>query len=395
MAEHAILSPSAAYRWLVCTPSARFEEQIPEEESEYAAEGTLAHDLAALVLSIRSGNFKGSQALVNKYLDEIKSRVLDFYLAKNKEMTFEEARQEFYVMLEHAEAWAALICDYEGKIMIEQKFDVSKYVPVAFGTSDGTNFLPKVLYVSDFKYGAGQPVSATANKQMMVYGLGALIKAHELNYKPETVVLTIFQPRIGGVSSWEISVEDLLNWAETELKPKGLLAIGGQGEFKPGKHCQFCKARTSCAAYYREFDDVRKIQDKRVMTDKDRLKVLTFGPLVASWVKKVEAEAVKTLQSGKTLPGLKLVAGRGKRQFKNEDNVIDILIGAGFDSDQIFNPSLRSLTDLEKSLGPKRFADMFNGEIMKIEGAPQVAPEDDERQAIDKSAADEYDDDLL
>ena len=53
--KHAILSPSAAYRWLACTPSARFEEQLPEEESTYAAEGTLAHELAALLLSASWG----------------------------------------------------------------------------------------------------------------------------------------------------------------------------------------------------------------------------------------------------------------------------------------------------------------------------------------------------
>lgn len=395
MAGHAILSPSSAYRWLACTPSARFEEQIPEEESEYAAEGTLAHELAALVLSGRSGLFKGkNHAQFNTHLSFIMGRVVKFYTDK-KEMSEEDAKAEFYVMLEHAEAWTALILEYGGEIFIEKSYDLSTYIPLGFGTADGTNYTPRVLYVSDFKYGAGVPVSATANKQMMLYGLGALIKAHELGHKPDTVVLTIFQPRAGGTSTWEISVKDLLTWAEKEAKPKAQLAIAGQGEFVPGAHCQFCKARTSCAAYYKCFSDVRKLQDKRVMTDKERATVLTYGPMLSSWVKKVEAEAIKNIQAGKKLAGFKVVAGKGRRQFRNEDNVVDILLGYNFDSEQIFNASLRSLTDLERALGPKHFNEVFADELIRIEGNPQLATEDDNRPAIGASAADEYDDDLI
>jgi hypothetical protein len=298
-------------------------------------------------------------------------------------------------MLEHAEAWAGLILDYGGEILIEKEYDISTYVPLGFGTADGTNVTPKILYVSDFKYGAGVRVMATANKQMMLYGVGALVKAVELGHRPETVVLTIFQPRAGGTNTWYISVSDLLKWAEMEVRPKALLAIAGEGEFTPGSHCQFCKARTRCAAYLDRFQDVKELHDNRVMTYDDIATVLTYGPMLASWVKKVEEEAVKKLQARKGLPGFKLVAGRGRRQFRNEDNVVDILLGAGFDSEQIFTPSLRSLTDLEKELRPKRFAELLGDEIVTVDGKPQVAPEDDDRPAIGASAADDYDDDLL
>ena len=384
--RHAILGPSSAYRWLACTPSARFEEQIPEEESEYAAEGTLAHDLAALMLSFHYGDtIKG----FSDALDELLSKVIDFY--REKGHTEGSATVEANNMVEHAEAWAELITGYGGDILIEQEYDISSYVPLGFGTADATNITQKVLYVSDYKYGAGVRVSVTANKQMMLYGVGALTKAVAMGHKPEIVVLTIFQPRAGGASTWQISVTDLLKWAEMEVKPKALLAISGQGDFIPGSHCQFCKARTSCKAYFDKFEDVRTIRDKRVMTAADTATVLSYGSMLKSWITKVEEEAIKKIQSRKVIPGFKLVAGRGSRKFRNEDNVVDILLGEGFESDQIFNASLRSLTNLEKTLGPKRFKGLFTDEIITVDGSPKIAPEDDDRPAIGASAADDYD----
>ena len=47
---HAILSASGAHRWLLCTPSARLEEQFPDTTSDAAKEGTLAHELAEMKL---------------------------------------------------------------------------------------------------------------------------------------------------------------------------------------------------------------------------------------------------------------------------------------------------------------------------------------------------------
>lgn len=393
--RHAILGPSSGYRWLVCTPSARFEEQIQGEESEYAVEGDLAHDLAALVTAFRSGKLQSGKLEYNRLENVIYHKVIAFYTAKG--LSQDDARKEFSLMLEHAHSWADLLLGYGGEILIEHEYDISAYVPLSFGTADGSNILPKVLYVSDFKYGAGVRVSAKNNVQMMLYGVGALTKAIELGHKPETVVLTIFQPRAGGKSTWEISVTDLLKWAEMDVRPKALLAIAGEGEFVPGAHCQFCKARTRCAAYFKCFQDVKGIQDKRVMTDRDLAIVLTYGPLLTTWIKKIEEEAIKKIQAKKTIPGFKLVAGRGKRQFRNEDDVVDILLGAGFESEQIFTTALRSLTDFEKELRPKRFAELLGGEVINVTGKPQIAPEDDDRPGIKTSAADEYDDvdDLL
>lgn len=390
-AKHAILGPSSAYRWLTCTPSARFEEQLPEEESPYAAEGTLAHDLAALILSTRAGLFKGNQATFNQMLNKIEEDAIAFYVSIGND----NGKNEFREMFDHAEAWAGFILDKGGEIHIEHEYDISQYVPLGFGTSDATNVNKTVLHVSDYKYGAGVKVGATANKQLMLYAVGALLVAMKAGHKIETIVLSIFQPRAGGSSSWDISAEALLKWAEEEVKPQALKAIAGIGDFLPGSHCQFCKARTNCKAYYDRFAVVKKVMDKRAMAPEEKAVVLTFGPLVATWAKKVEEEAIKDIQANRPIPGFKLVAGRGRRAFKNEDNVVDILLGEGLDSDDIFNSALKSLTDLEKQIGPKKFGQLFAEEVINNPGKPQLAPDDDPRVAIGASAADDYDDDLL
>lgn len=48
MAAHALLSPSAAERWINCPASVFLNKDIPDEGSVYADEGTAAHTLMEL-----------------------------------------------------------------------------------------------------------------------------------------------------------------------------------------------------------------------------------------------------------------------------------------------------------------------------------------------------------
>lgn len=387
--KHAILGPSSAYRWLVCHPSARFEEQIPEEDSVYSREGTLAHDLAALILSARAGLLP-KKFDFNGNLKRIEAEVLHFYDEVSQGGA--DGQAEFNAMYEAAEAWAEVVGEHGGLISVEMEYDLSKYVPLGFGTSDATAIAKTVLFVDDYKYGAGVAVTPTKNKQLMLYGLGALLAAQAKGKEIKTVVLGIFQPRAGGYSTWEISTEKLLEWAETTVKPGALIAIAGGGEFVPGAHCNFCKARSRCSAFYDKFAKLHKLVDKRSITDAQKADVLVFGPLLSQWVKKVEEQAIRDIQSGKIVEGFKLVRGRGARSFKNEDDVVDILIGEGLETDGIFNMTLKGITELEKTLGAKKFKKLFENNIISKEGAPKLAAGDDPREAIGRSAADDYED---
>ena len=51
MKAHAILSPSAAARWLKCPASVAMTASMPEETSPYALEGSIAHAVAESVLT--------------------------------------------------------------------------------------------------------------------------------------------------------------------------------------------------------------------------------------------------------------------------------------------------------------------------------------------------------
>lgn len=42
---HAVLSASASHRWLACPPSAQLNAAVPDTTSDYAREGTCAHEL--------------------------------------------------------------------------------------------------------------------------------------------------------------------------------------------------------------------------------------------------------------------------------------------------------------------------------------------------------------
>ena len=68
--SHALLSASAAKRWLNCPPSVRLTESMPDTSSDYAEEGTVAHALAELKLRKKFETLARSK--YTKALGEIK-----------------------------------------------------------------------------------------------------------------------------------------------------------------------------------------------------------------------------------------------------------------------------------------------------------------------------------
>jgi Protein of unknown function (DUF2800) len=382
MAGHSLLSPSGAHRWLACTPSARFEEQHADTGSRYADEGTLAHEVAALVLGVRSGvaPVKNFPAV----LSEIEHRVNLFYKGQDKPT-------EFTAMLEHAEEYAAFVLEQaRGTILIEQRYNLTKYVPFAWGTADCTNITKDTIFVTDYKYGAGVAVTATGNPQLMLYALGAWNSLSvDRTYDIKNIVVSIFQPRAGGSSSWSITSDELLKWANEVVIPRAKMAMGGQGEFVAGEHCQFCKVKTKCKAWFDRFGEAKRLKDNRVMSDDELSRVLEFGDEVRGWIEKVKEDTIKRLAAGEKLPGWKLVEGRGVRTWKSEDDVVVTLLDEGFESYDIYNTRLKGLGDMEKLVGKKRFTELLEGLLIKVPGKPQLAKADDTRKPA--NGADEYD----
>ena len=207
---HAILSASSSHCWLNCNPSARLEQEFADRETDTAAEGTAAHALCEHKLR-RALKMRSKKPISPYDCDE-----MDAYTDAYVEFVMEalaEAKQECKDPL----------------VLIEQKLDFSCYVPDGYGTGDCLIVTDKMLHIIDFKYGQGVLVDAEQNPQMMLYALGAL-RLFDSLYDITEVSMSIFQPRRENVSTWTISVDDLLDWAENTLKPKAELAFKGGGE---------------------------------------------------------------------------------------------------------------------------------------------------------------------
>jgi hypothetical protein len=218
---------------------------------------------------------------------------------------------------------------------------------------------------------------------MMMYAVGAL-EAYRLVYAGSRVKMTIVQPRIGNVSSWELSVADLMQWAENVLKPKALIAYEGKGEEVPGAHCQFCKVRGRCAALAKAATTAPESKGVDLMSDEEVAEAYGKLDMVKIWCKAVEDEAMKVLTAGRALPGYKLVEGMSRRKYADEAALMLRLMEMGYSSTEICKPNqLLGLTDMKKVLGTAKFREVVEPACVRAAGAPVIAPMSDKRESID------------
>lgn len=374
---HAVLSPSAAGRWLACTPSARLEERFPDNAGDYAKEGTLAHAFGETFLL---GLLLGTS--VTERLEKLR-------------------REEFYsIELEdYADDYAAYVWEEfcrireetpDAVLRIEEKIDLTEYVPEGFGTGDAVIIADGTLTVIDLKYGKGVKVSAVNNKQMMLYALGTL-RRYELLYGVDKVRMAIYQPRLGNVSEWEIEVPVLKDWAKNYLAPRAAMAFKGEGDFVPGDHCRFCRAKALCKALAEKNIEAAKhdFDEVGLMTDEEVASVLAEAEGIKTWITSVEDYALKAALEGKTFPGFKLVEGRSVRKYADEGKVAETLLGYGYKEDQIYKPKeLKTITAMEKTLTKKTFNELLGGLIVKPAGKPMLVPETDSRPEWSSAEAD-------
>jgi len=360
---HALLSASSSHRWLHCAPSARLEEQFENTTSVFAAEGTAAHELSEHKLRLYMGQKS------KRPVSEFDSDQLDYYTGIYVDFATELITE------------VRATCN-DPIIMIEQKLDYSCYVAEGFGTGDLVIIADATLDIVDLKYGKGVAVSAEDNPQMKLYALGALALFDSL-YDIQTVRMTICQPRLENISTYEVSADELSGWAEAELRPKAVLAFKGQGEFLPGEHCRFCRARQTCRARADEHLSLARHDFKlpALLSDDEVAEVLSVADRLSTWAADVYAYATDlAIRSGKTWQGYKLVAGRSNRKYTSESAVVKAATAAGYTD--IYRQSLIGITDMEKLLGKKTFKELISGLVEKPEGKPTLVPLSDKRQLI-------------
>lgn len=374
---HSELGPSSSERWLKCTPSAVLSAQFQDKPSEYAEEGTFLHELCELKL--------------HRYLGDMTMDVIERQYAEHRDNDFysDEAEEVTDVYVNHCiEVIEAirLSCP-DPYIAVEHRLDFSEYVPDGFGTGDFIAIADGMIEVIDFKGGRGVRVNADHNSQLMLYGLGALLEFDPL-YDIKTVRMTIVQPRLQNISSFEMNADDLIRWADEYLHPRALLAQKGEGEFCAGEHCRWCKARHTCRARSEYFMQLarRDFKQPDLLTDEEIADMLPVAEALNNWVQDLLAFATQQAVEGKQWAGYKLVAGRTVRKYTNEAEVIKACTDAGYTD--IYKTSLLGVGDLEKRMGRKAFRDVLGKLVYKPEGTPTLVPVSDPRQAISTAASD-------
>lgn len=369
--KHALLSASSAHRWIACPPSALLSKKFDDSSSSFAQEGTDAHTLA---------QYKLEKLLGLPTKDPTES--LSFY---DEEMN------------DHAENYAAFVLEQVEKaketcvdpqVLIEQKLDFSRYVPEGFGHVDCLIIADGTLTVIDYKYGLGIKVSSEKNPQMFCYALGGLALFDGI-YDIDNVRLVIYQPRRENISEYTISKSELIQWAEDVLSPTAELASKGEGEYKAGEHCQFCKAKATCRKRAEYNLELAKYDFEVPATlDHDEIAaILLKADELVSWVSDVKEYALKEALNGTRFEGFKLVAGRSNRKYTDETAAAGLVIAAGKDP---FEKKLLGITAMTALLGKKAFEDILGGLTYKPPGKPVLVTADDKRPEFN-SAYEDFD----
>ena len=398
MTAHARLSPSAAHRWQHCPGSVALESALPESSSTYADEGTAAHTLASWVLEQKrpASDFIGVDIKVERKNSMPRIFTVDDDMAG------------------YVQNYADTVRDYvgHGELLVEQRVEFSSFIGVAeqFGTSDAIGIVDDELVVIDLKYGRGVRVDAEDNPQAMLYALGSL---HEFGWMADfqSVRIVIVQPRLGHVSEWAIPVLELEQWAESQAKPRALIADSLVGEtdatkielyLKPDEDaCRFCKAKATCPKLRSEvarvvYDEPAALEADfapeqacaTAPTTPDQLGYLRARlPIIRAWCDAIEERVEQELRAGGTVPGFKIVAGKkGARAWSSADEAEAALKAMRLKQEEMYDFKLISPTAAEKLhkagvLGPKQWAKLQDL-IGQKESAPTVVPSSDPRAPL-------------
>lgn len=364
---HALLSASSAHRWLSCPASAVAAEAYPKQDTEFTREGTAAHEVA--------------EATVRAAMEGEK---LAFTVPEGLTIEMMNCAEEYrdYILEQRK--------DTDAVVLLEQRVDFSPWVPDGFGTADCILIQGDTMDVIDYKFGQGVPVYATDNPQMKLYGLGAL-NDYGFAFNVQKVRLHIFQPRINNISVDELTVADLMTWAEKTVKPIAEKAAKGKGGYNAGAWCKFCPHAGRCKTLTKTCTEYVETHSLRVavpvLAPHEVAEVLAMEPLVSLWLKRVKDQAMTTLMNGGEVPGYKIVEGKqGNRKWTADFQVLEALKAAGYSQEDITKTELLSPAAMDKAIGKKKVAELLEQYIDRAPGAPTLAPESDKRPVYNRLA---------
>ena len=384
--EHAKLSASGSFRWLSCPGSVAacdsLEGKSRNNKTNHAAEeGTCAHELADICIKHGDSPHK----YIGRFLTDAPSIAVDVEMA------------------EHIEDYVDYCLSLGGNYFPEERVCFDNYVPDGFGTSDFFTFNTvngvTTCDIVDLKYGRNI-VDAHENTQGKLYALGVL-QEYSFLYDVDVFVIHIYQPRIGNISTFEISTTDLLEWGNDVVKPTALEALSPNARMLPGeKQCQWCAFKGHCKSLLEfscesagvDFDkmtdnsDIPQVSEMSVDTLKH---VLKYKTLIESWLKAIEMRVFEELENGNNVEGFKIVSGRSSRKWSNDGEVISRLSSEL--GDDLYAKKLLTAPQVEKLLGKSKFNDLCKDLVIKPPGKPTLVISDDKRMSLTEKSISDFD----
>ena len=386
--DHALLSPSAAGRWLKCQASVALTAGMPEETSPYALHGTAAHAAAESVLTGRP--YKAPAGAESLSLEDLTTEVEPY-----TDFVKRETRGDFR--------------------LIEQRLEASWLSAECFGTADAVILHPDEIHVVDLKTGQGVPVKAKDNPQLAIYARSVMETFAGMFEDLSVIKMTIVQPPLDHIETWQITpeeltkitdsmkdaaaecVKELADMSTAEPHPERL-------KFNPGTaQCRFCRARHTCAALANHCLTAAGLPALTVCDPKidnvQLAKIIQKIPTIEMWITAIKERAELELSEGRVVPGYKLVQGRaGNRTWRDPAAAASLLESCGLSKDQIYAKKLVSPAQADKLVKKSgkmtdEQAAAYSDMIIKPAGAPVIAKDSDPRPAYRGGlTADDYPD---
>lgn len=415
MSTHAQLSPSKRHRWALCPGSVREEAKYPEERSGPAAiDGTHSHTL--LEHCIKAGLADPTLMVGARLMDDEGEFVIDADRAARVKSAIEYVKSRVTQLNGMAEVVPETRVDPQ---WFTNRDDLS-------GTVDIQIIGGGVLEIVDYKDGMAE-VPAEGNLQLEQYALGKLAECRKGYNVPDQypwheVRMTIIQPKLalrGGtpITTWTVPVSELLTKISV-LVDQARVTDNPDAPLIPGdSQCKYCRAKGACSALAgnvmkevgimfqpiadQTFEIAQQSADRdpAVMSDDQIRQVMEAAPLMRQLLEAVEKEALRRLEAGQSIPGLKLVNGRGSRTWAlPEEEMAEKLVKMGIPKTAIYETKLVSPAKAEKlvwekrdgtkvSLTPRQMSRMEQEYVIKMAGKLTVVPESDSRPAVVKNAA--------
>lgn len=401
---HAIMSPSSASRWTICPGSVVLTKDLPRTSSEFADEGTAAHELAAWCLNDPDTD---PAAHISKQI-----------FVGERTFTIDDE------MADNVQVYVDLVRSIPGDMYVEQKMPINQITGEdgAHGTADAVIVSGNLLTIVDLKYGRGVEIDADDNLQLLIYAAAA-VDTFDILGEVEHVRMIISQPRRHHTSDWVIPVHQLgarigdVRVAAGIVRGSLQFADDNNGDVKradlhPGeKQCRWCDAKGTCPALAQhvvntvadDFVDLTKpIADQmdiaRTMDNETLGNCLQAVELIESWCESIRKTVHTELMTGNTVPGFKVVSGKaGSRKWQNADEAEALFKSMRLKVEDMYDFKLISPTTAEKlkkagTIGPRQWPKV-EAEITRVDGAPVVVPVSDKRPPLAvKASADDFDD---